>query len=161
MKVILRTGRFLGAALLVFSSASCGLLFKDDLPETISGLEHRVFELVNSKRAENGLEAMAWNDAIADAARSHSRDMADGTVPFGHDGYEDRFAAIRLIIPAASAYAENVAYAWGADTAFALWMDSAGHRDKILGDYDYTGVGAAWSDSDAVYYFTEIFIRSR
>ncbi|MCX6566257.1 MAG: CAP domain-containing protein [Candidatus Aminicenantes bacterium] len=160
MKILLRICLSVGAALFVFPAAACDYFLNDVLPANFSELERRVFDRVNAKRAENGLEAVVWNDAIANLARSHSKDMAEGTVPFGHDGFDDRFASINLLIPA-SAGAENIAYASSADSAFNLWMDSAGHRDNILGDYDYTGVGVAWSTADGVYYFTEIFIRAR
>jgi uncharacterized protein YkwD len=160
MKALLRICLSVGAVLFIFLAAACDYFLNDIFPENISELEQHVFDRVNVKRAENGLEAMVWNDAIANLARKHSKDMAEGTVPFGHDGFADRFAAISLLIPA-SAGAENIAYASSADSAFNLWMDSAEHRDNILGNYDYTGVGIAWSAADGVYYFTEIFIRAR
>jgi len=160
MKSLLRNCLSVGAALFVLGAPACDYFLNDVFPENVRELERHVFDRANAARAENGLEAMVWNDAIANTARKHSRDMAEGTVPFGHDGFSDRFAAINLLIPA-SAGAENVAFASSADAAFNLWMDSSGHRDNILGNFDYTGVGIAWSAADGAYYFTEIFIRSR
>jgi len=151
---------FLLAAVLVFFSAGCKNFLNDLLPGDISEIEKSVFNQINAKRTTNGLDALVWNDTIADMARGHSKDMADGTVPFGHDGFDDRFAAISRIIPA-SAGAENIAYTPDADSAVNLWWDSAGHRANILGNYNYTGVGVAWSSADSAYYFTQIFIRSR
>jgi uncharacterized protein YkwD len=151
---------FLLAAVFVFFSAGCANFLKDTLPGNISEIEKSVFDLVNSNRSANGLDPLVWNDTIADTARGHSKDMADGPVPFGHDGFNDRFAAISRIIPA-SAGAENIAYTSGADSAVTIWMDSASHRANILGNYNYTGVGVAWSSANGAYYFTQIFIRSR
>ena len=160
MKSLLRNCLSVGAALFVLGAPACDYFLNDVFPENVRELERHVFDRANAARAENGLEAMVWNDAIANAARDHSKDMAEGTVPFGHDGFADRFASINLLIPA-SAGAENIAYAPSADPAFNLWWDSTEHRNNILGDYDYTGVGVAWSAAEGFYYFTEIFIRAR
>lgn len=140
-------------------SASCDF-FKDVLPENISEIEQRVFEQINAKRTDQGLDALVWKDVIADQARGHSKDMAEDVVPFGHDGFDERFAAISQVIPA-SAGAENIAYAPTVSLAIQAWMVSAEHKTQILGNYDYTGVGVAWDASGAQYYFTQIFIRSR
>ncbi|MHB8055782.1 MAG: CAP domain-containing protein [Candidatus Aminicenantales bacterium] len=155
-----RIRAFLLAAVLVFASVACDYFLKDAVPGNISEIEKRVFDLVNGARVQHGLDILVWNDAIADVARGHSKDMADGTVPFGHDGFTERFAAIRKIIPA-SAGAENVAYTTSADSVVLLWLDSPEHKQQIVGNYDYTGVGVAWALADGEYYFTQIFIRSR
>lgn len=147
-------------AVLVFALAGCDYLLRNLIPEDPDELALRIFDLVNAERIQAGLEPLAWNDSIAAEAEQHSLDMASGAVPFGHDGFPDRFGRITQIIPA-SAGAENVAYSADAELAVSLWMDSGGHRDNILGDYDYTGVGAAWDSGLGVFYFTQIFIRSR
>lgn len=144
---------------LVFSSAACDF-FENILPGNIPEIEQRVFEQINAKRTAQGLAALAWNGVIADQARGHSKDMAEGTVPFGHDGFDKRYAAITKVI-SASAGAENIAYAPNVSLAVQAWMNSAEHKAQIFGDYDYTGVGVAWDASGAQYYFTQIFIRSR
>jgi uncharacterized protein YkwD len=107
-----------------------------------------------------GLAALIWSDLIAEEARTHSKDMADKTVPFGHDGFSDRFARITRAIPA-DAGAENIAYGPDADTVFRIWADSAGHRAHIVGNFDFTGVGVAWDSKSSSFYCTQIFIRSR
>lgn len=160
MKKILRRSALPILGLLLLSSTGCDYLLNSLLPKDPAEVERRIFELVNNERAAAGLEGLIWNDTIAAEARKHSRDMADGTVPFGHDGFSDRFARISQVIPA-WAGAENVAYAATAELAVSLWMDSAGHKANVVGEYDYTGVGVAWNGGLGVYYFTQIFIRSR
>ncbi len=160
MTVFRRSLVLLLAAALLLASAGCDYLLRNLIPPDEEALAQRIFELVNAERQQAGLEPLAWNDVIAAEAKQHSRDMADGLVPFGHDGFADRFARITEVIPA-SGGAENVAYASDAELAVSLWMDSAGHRDNILGNYDYTGVGAAWDGDLGVFYFTQIYIRSR
>ena len=103
---------------------------------------------------------MLWNDAIAEQARQHSKNMAAGTTPFGHDGLTDRLAAIGRTTPW-SAGAENVA-ATSID-AFApnvvdLWLASPPHLANIEGDFNQTGVGAA---KGASLFCTQIFIKSK
>lgn len=154
-----RTRAFLLAAAFLLSLAACDL-FKDALPGDISGIERRVFDEINAERTDAGLDALVWNETIAGQARGHSRDMAEGAVAFGHDGFTERFAAIAKVIPA-SAGAENIAYAPGVGLAVQAWLNSAEHKEQIFGNYDYTGVGVAWDASASQYYFTQIFIRSR
>ncbi|MBN1938160.1 MAG: CAP domain-containing protein [Candidatus Aminicenantes bacterium] len=147
-------------ASLLLVSAGCDYLLRDLIPQDSDELALRVFDLVNAERLESGLEPLTWNDVIAAEAKQHSLDMAEGRVPFGHDGFSDRFARITQVIPA-SAGAENIAYASDAELAVSLWMDSSGHRDNILGNFDVSGVGAAWDGGLGVFYFTQIFICSR
>jgi uncharacterized protein YkwD len=126
-----------------------------------SAEEERVFSLVNRYRREQGLSSLERMDVISEQARQHSRNMASGKVPFGHDGAESRFAAIRKSIPAV-AFAENVGFNQGysdpVQQAVQGWINSLDHRRNLLGDYDLTGVGIAVS-SDSTYYFTQIYIR--
>ena len=86
--------------------------------------------------------------------------MADGTVPFGHDGLEDRAAATDIKNGPVS---ENVAYYQEtpniASTVVNGWLQSEAHHKNIVGDFNLTGVGVVPSESGR-YYFTQIFIRS-
>lgn len=130
-----------------------------------ASLEQRVVSLINQERADNAdpLPALASRDVIADEARKHSREMADASIAFGHDGFSKRLENIGKVI-AWQTGGENVAYNGGysdpAEKAVTAWMNSASHRDNILGDYDLTGVGIA-RNAQGVYYFTQIFIKSR
>ena len=47
-------------------------------------------KLVNQYRATKGLPALAWNQEIHDQAYQHSKDMAEGKLPFDHDGSQQR-----------------------------------------------------------------------
>lgn len=129
----------------------------------IPEIEQRVHTLVNQYRVEQGLAPLSLSDIITTQARNHSSDMADGSVQFGHDGFQDRVDAISAQISISSA-AENVArnsgYSDPAKVAFDGWIKSAGHKDNIEGNYDLTGIGVAQS-SEGVYYLTQIFAKSR
>ena len=123
-----------------------------------STLERQTHARVNKYRASEGLTALAWNDLIADLARQHSQDMARGATDLGHDGFEDRVAAIGQTLPWSDA-AENVSQATGADAALKDWLNSRGHRSNIEGDFDLTGVGAATRKGAP--YVTQIFIKCK
>lgn len=129
----------------------------------IPEVENRVHTLINQYRVEQGLAPLTFADVMTTQARGHSRNMADGDVPFSHDGFEERVDVIRTQIEIAGA-AENVAMNSGfsdpAQKAVEGWIDSDGHRNNIEGDYDLTGIGVAQSSSGA-YYLTQLFAKSR
>lgn len=68
------------------------------------------FDLVNKYRKQNGRKELAWDSSLSNLAMGHSKDMASGKVPFGHQGFDKRSAAIPF---RHGAVAENVAYSQG------------------------------------------------
>ncbi|MBN1448396.1 MAG: CAP domain-containing protein [Bacteroidetes bacterium] len=126
-------------------------------------MEQRVHTLINQHRVDLGLAPLTLRDVITIQARNHSRNMADGTVPFSHDGFTDRVDAISSQIPISGA-AENVAtisgYSDPARIAVDRWIKSAGHKANLEGDYDLTGIGVAQSATGG-YYLTQMFAKSR
>ena len=142
---------------------------EDDGPVTppvgpgIAEVEARVQLLINQHRADKGLAPLALSDVITAQARQHSRNMAEGTVPFSHDGFAQRVEEIRKKIDIGAA-GENVAmnsgYSDPARVAVDGWIKSDGHRGNIEGDYDLTGIGVAQSAAGA-YYLTQIFVKKR
>ncbi|MGF1513224.1 MAG: CAP domain-containing protein [Elainellaceae cyanobacterium] len=125
----------------------------------LAALEDSVLAQINQYRQEQGLAPLATNEAIRQQARQHSSAMAQGEVPFSHEGFEQRVAAIAKSIDYRRS-AENVAYNEGyaqpGEQAVQGWLESPGHLSNIRGDYGLTGVGIA-RDGQA-YYFTQIFI---
>ncbi|MDM9383847.1 CAP domain-containing protein [Chlorogloeopsis sp. ULAP01] len=128
-----------------------------------SAIEQSVHEKINAYRGSKGLSNLTRNSSIDSQARTHSRNMASGNVPFGHDGFRQRLTNTGLSYSAA---AENVAYNCGssdpAKTAVDGWLKSSGHRRNIEGNYNLTGIGvAATTKNNCVYlYFTQIFMKS-
>lgn len=123
-------------------------------------LEQDAFNRINAYRQSKGLSALVWSDAIADVARQHSIEMANGSVPFGHDGFSDRAKTLQMSIPL-HGLAENVAYNDYPDPAYTSvngWIESDGHRTNIENPvYRLTGMGVSKS-SDGAYYFTQLFV---
>lgn len=144
--------------LLFLSLPSCVNLF--DSGERLSNpeLEIKIFTLVNNYRLSTGRTALVWNDAMADEERAHSQAIANGQVPVGHQGFEDRIVRIRKIIPW-SLIGENVASAGSAQGAVDAWLKSPDHQAIIEGDFDFTGVGVAKDPDGPLYYFSQMFLK--
>lgn len=124
-------------------------------------IEQSVFQQINSYRTSKGLTPLIRDDRMDVQARNHSGEMANGTVPFGHQGFDQRVAATQINYQAA---AENVAWNQGysdpATRAVQDWLGSSGHLANIQGNYNLTGVGVVQT-SDGKCYFTQLFILSQ
>ena len=121
----------------------------------------QILQLINEHRKAIGKGNLQMIDAASTQATQHSKDMMQGTTPFGHDGFDDRVNAVRKSIGFVNAAAENVAY--GQLTAAEVvdgWLHSPGHKKNIEGDYNLTGIGVA-QNSDGVIYFTQIFFLKK
>jgi uncharacterized protein YkwD len=128
------------------------------------GLEASTHEHVNDHRRAMGLSPLAYNARIAAVARRHSKDMAAGRVPAGHEGFEARQREISKRIPWRG-IAENVGLndyppSETVRAAVSGWLGSRGHRESIVGRYDVTGVGIARGARGA-HYYTQIFVRRK
>lgn len=128
----------------------------------LADLEKSVYEQVNKYRASRQLPPLTLNSSIIEQAKIHSQNMANGKVPFSHNGFQQRVDAIGKSITYREA-AENVAYNLGfsdpARNAVEGWIKSPGHRKNMEGNYNLTGIGIA-KNTKGEYYFTQIFIRS-
>ena len=93
----------------------------------------------------------------------HSQSMAQGQVEFSHQGFDQRAKVLSNKI-SYRRLAENVAYNQGyqdpAQKAVAGWIESEGHRQNMIGDYNLTGIGVA-KNQQGEYYFTQIFIGEK
>lgn len=126
-------------------------------------LEKEIHQQINQYRQSRNLSPLEWDDEISKHAREHSQKMANGDVPFSHEGFEQRMKAIGDKLSARKG-SENVATNRGhrdpLSVAVQGWIDSPGHRENIEGDYNTTGIGIA-RNSAGGYYFTQIFILKR
>lgn len=128
-------------------------------------IEHRVFDLVNERRAEAGLQPLTWNENVAGVARVHSANMANYKF-FSHTGVDGKRVDTRadsLGVKKWHALGENIAYNRGfkspLESAVQSWMNSPGHRENILkSDWQESGIGVVVSENGA-YYFTQVFLK--
>ncbi|ELY67273.1 CAP domain-containing protein [Natrinema versiforme] len=140
---------------------------------------------INERRADHGLEPLAWDGTIASVSRAHTYDMAQRdyfahTNPDGEGPY-DRFNDVDSYC---QGYGENIAMTWvdrrverpgeagpvRYQTAEGLatglvnqWMNSTDHREAILEDgetprWDRAGVGV-YIDEDGSVYAGQNFCR--
>ena len=137
------------------------LLFSTYNPAFAGSMEKDILVLINKYRAKKHLAPLTEKNIIENSADKHSRNMASRKVGFGHSGFDNRLDYLMKSIPGSTGGAENVAY--GAETAeqvVKMWINSAGHRKNILGNYNYTGIGIAKGHNGALFY-TQIFIRAK
>jgi uncharacterized protein YkwD len=129
---------------------------------SISELENSVYEQINQHRATLGLSPLQLDTRISIYARSHSQNMADRRIPFGHSNFRQRVLALDRLVPSRR-ISENVAYMFThhetAKRVVQGWLKSPHHRPSIEGrEYRLTGVGVAQGERGA-FYVTQIYIR--
>ncbi|TNV79445.1 hypothetical protein FGO68_gene16212 [Halteria grandinella] len=116
----------------------------------------RALELTNKFRAENGLPALSWNQRLHEIGIVHSKDMAEGRVPFGHQGFNERMRKVPFFV---RSFSENVA--WNAncgdpvEVAVQGWINSPGHRKNMLSTSNLCGIAVFVHYGR--YYFTQLF----
>ncbi|KAF4141457.1 Cysteine-rich secretory protein family [Phytophthora infestans] len=115
---------------------------------------------VNAQRAAEGLPALCLNTKLMAASMRHSTDMASKNF-MSHTGSDGSTMSMRVT---AAGYkwtrvAENVAAGQSSvATVMTAWMNSAGHRANILGDYTMFGTAYAYnSGSTYKHYWTQNF----
>jgi uncharacterized protein YkwD len=132
-----------------------------DISEPLIEMERAIYEKINRIRACNRLPPLTLEPLLVQQARNHSRNMASGTVPFGHFGFRARVKAVNINFRAA---AENVAFNQGAADPARLavieWVNSDEHWENITGNYNLTGVGVI-RQTPVKFYFTQLFILRR
>lgn len=136
-------------------------------PATIPTLEREAFELINVKRAAQGLPQLTWNDEVAKVARIHSQNMAAYKF-FDHKGLDGLMVNGRADQAGLNKWrsiGENIAFMRGydhpAEFAVECWMESTSHRNNLLRtDWKESAIGVAKA-ADGSYYFTQVFLIRR
>lgn len=108
---------------------------------------------INASRAANGLAALSVDGGLRNHARNHTQDMIDAGEIY-HSSSDELKAAAGS---GWSKLGENVGRGGTVDSLHKAFMDSAGHKANILGDYNYAGIGTA--SSDGVLYVTVVFMK--
>jgi uncharacterized protein YkwD len=135
----------------------------EDRPDVLAtrspAIEDEILRLVNAHRRSIRLAPLQMNAFESSVAARHSRDMATGRTPFGHEGFKDRMNLIRKKIGGIHVTAENVASGqMSAREVVDGWLHSPGHRRNIEGNFTLTGIGLA-RDRRGMIYFTQVFTR--
>lgn len=124
-------------------------------------LVRAVHEEVNKYRQSLGLRALKMESPLNQIALKHSEDMAQGRIPFSHEGFEDRMKAIKKYAKgpyrmAENLYASNI-YAHLARMCVKGWIESPGHHKNLKGDWLYTGIGIS-KNARGEYYVTQLYL---
>jgi uncharacterized protein YkwD len=111
--------------------------------------EREVLGEVNRYRAGRGLAALAWNEAAAEEARAHCRNLLTGPVTSPHAGFDGRVARLKKKVAFRQA-AENVGLLSLRDRVggfvVRMWSSSDTHRRNLEGPYERTGIGVVQSN---------------
>ncbi|MEW9121958.1 MAG: CAP-associated domain-containing protein [Thermotaleaceae bacterium] len=125
----------------------------------VESFERQVFDLANAIRVRNKLTPFSWDDKVAGTARKHSTDMASNQY-FDHTNTRNQSPFDRMKDDGISfsRAAENIA-AGQTSAIFAHegWMNSAGHRTNILGNFGRLGVGVHLGGSFKTYYTQKFY----
>ena len=126
-----------------------------------SDFELELNDLVNEHREAMGLSPLELVRDYSEIARGHSSDMADGSVDFGHDGFDGRADEMTALTPDLMSVGENVAWisaGWEQPAVEIVqgWLDSPPHRENIESNFSHAGMGAA-QDADGGSYATQLF----
>lgn len=142
----------------IVSALTCiGIFVQLSSTSLAPGLDNDVLKYTNQFRKSKGLSPLTDKKDLDAIARRHSEDMAEGKTEFGHGGFDQRFALARKSLKGITTFAENVAV--GVTTGKAvvgMWEGSPGHRQNMLGNFRYIGIGTARNRRGVIYY-TEVF----
>lgn len=133
----------------------------------VKAVERVAFEMLNKKRADNGLAPLVWSDDLESVARQHSQNMAEFQF-FSHRGLDNKLVSDRADKAGVGrwrAIGENIAFNRGYDDPVAkaveLWLDSPSHRRNLLSNtWKESAVGVAVAE-DGSYYFTQVFLARK
>ena len=121
----------------------------------------KCLELTNIFRAKNKLPPLKWDDSIWAIAYTHSKNMGDKKVPFGHKGFNERIRKFPFYFSTAC---ENVFMCQGysqydiAQFGVDGWINSPGHRKNLLSRTTHCAI-ATYRTSSGAFYLTQMFAR--
>lgn len=123
----------------------------------ISARQKQMLDLVNAARAKAGLPSLRWDSSLAEAAREHTRLMADrGELSHQMAGEPPLSGRAGAAGAHFNSVAENVAYAGGVTELHDNLMHSPHHRANIL-DPKSNAIGIGFAERDGELYVTEDF----
>lgn len=115
--------------------------------------ENEFLSKINASRSAAGLGPLTMSGGLQAYARSHSEAMAaSGGIFHSTDA--------QLKAAAGSGWTklgENVGRGGSVDSLHTAFMNSAGHKANILGDYTTVGIGTVVQDGDI--YVTVVFVK--
>ncbi|GMQ98913.1 MAG: hypothetical protein BMS9Abin17_1447 [Acidimicrobiia bacterium] len=117
-----------------------------------AGAEGQFVSKINASRAAAGKAPLEVYWDLADDARAHSAAMAAKGSIYHNPG-------LAGVTSGWTTLGENVGVGFDVNQLHQAFMDSAGHRSNILGDFNYVGVGVKVDDAGLVW-VTVVFMKA-
>lgn len=111
------------------------------------GMENEIIQLINQKRAADGLSILSQSGALTQAARRHSRDNSARTSvsDCSHSGSDGSDFVRRAAEAGIGAYGETIGCGHGsAQSVVDAWLNSPPHK-AILTNGSITVIGVGWA----------------
>ena len=125
----------------------------------ISAIETQIHNRINDFREAQGLNRLVLQPIMFQEARVHSDRMANGTIPVGGDGIDERFTSIKEKIGGTSqgwvVFRSSVA---NADTIVKYMTSDTSTVKIITKTYTQSGVGVSYDDKGDAY-VTHLFLN--
>lgn len=129
--------------------------------DTTKDFTRDYMEIINDYRASRGLSELELHEDMSKVAAKHSINMARGLAEFSHNGFSNRCTKSKIALGHQGNLCGEI-IANGQKTAarvFLAWMNSPGHRAKIVEKrYTHTGFGFSRNKSGKLYW-TQIFME--
>jgi len=124
-------------------------------------IERDLFDYANHERSAQGLPALRWNTALADAARKHAAVMAQKR-SISHQFPGEASLPGRAGQSGAHFVwlSENVAEGPSAQVIHAQWVKSPNHRANLL-DRDMDSIGIAVAERGGQWFAVEDFSKAK
>src|SRR3970282_2507996 len=119
-----------------------------------SGTEDEFLAKINATRSAHGLEALQIESGLRSHARSHTLGMMDA-------GYLYHSSSDELMAVGGEVWeriGENVGRGQSPTSLHNAFMESSGHKDNLLGAYNYIGIGTG--SRNGYLYVTVVFMKA-
>lgn len=125
---------------------------------TYSDIELETMKLINDYRVSVGLKPLEKINHISYKSEEHDFYMIDKNV-VSHDGFVSRSENIMKVL-GAKTVGENIAYNYNTpQAAVTAWLNSAGHKANIEGDFTHFGIAIKQDSTTGKKYYTNIFAK--
>jgi hypothetical protein len=138
---------------MVLSIASLSLLVIGTSAVADSGTESEFLSKINATRAANGLGSLQVDGSLQSHARVHTEEMMNA-------GEIYHSSSAELSAAGGSGWdkiGENVGRGQSPTSLHNAFMESSGHKDNVLGNYNYVGIGTG--SSGGYLYVTVVFMK--
>jgi uncharacterized protein YkwD len=152
---------------IVFTTVSCSSDASEETSKesivtdyNYNDVELKIVQLINNHRKNAGLNELQVINHISYKSEGHNEYMIEKQA-ISHDGFQQRSQNIINTL-GAEKVAENVAYNYiTAESVFAAWKNSPGHKANIEGDFTHFGISATTDPETGKRYYTNIFMKEK